>query len=94
MKTYFVYILTNERCTVFYIGVTSDIHKRMQQHDDAAFECFTRRYNLHKLVYLEETNDIRLAIEREKKLKRWKRRWKLELIEKDNPNYVDLSDTL
>jgi putative endonuclease len=73
-----------------YIGVTSDLPKRMTEHKEKLIKGFTKKYSVDKLVYFEQTNNIRSAIEREKQLKKWKRKWKLELIEKENPDWEDL----
>ena len=88
----FVYILTNERGNVMYIGVTSDLRRRLYEHKTGAFEGFTKRYNVHKLVYYEETSDIREAIAREKQLKGWSRAKKNALVESMNPEWRDLSE--
>jgi putative endonuclease len=89
MKTYYVYMLTNERQTL-YIGITSDLIKRVYQHKTKEVKGFTEKYNIDKLVYYEETSDVRSAIEREKKLKKWKREWKIKLIDEFNPAWEDL----
>lgn len=89
--TYYIYILTNKNNTTFYIGVTNSIIKRVFEHKTGLMDGFTRKYKLKKLVYLEEYNDIREAIAREKQLKNWHRDWKLNLIKKVNPNFNDLS---
>ena len=73
-----------------YVGVTSDLKKRVYEHKIGAVEEFTKKYKIHKLVYYEQTVDALSAIEREKKLKKWKRKWKLGLIEKGNPDWKDL----
>lgn len=88
---YFVYILSNFTNTTVYIGVTNDLETRVRQHKDKLVKGFTQKYNVDKLVYFEEYNDISRAIAREKQLKNWQRAWKDELIEKDNPNWIDLS---
>ncbi len=90
MKTYYVYILANKRNGTLYIGVTNDLIKRVYEHRNNLLEGFTKRYSVHKLVYYEETNDINGAIKREKQLKKWNRKWKLELIENKNPKWEDL----
>ena len=77
-----------------YIGVTNDLIRRVQQHKNDFVPGFTNKYGVHKLVYYEQTDDIRAAIEREKQLKSWKRKWKLELIERVNPHWKDLYDEL
>jgi putative endonuclease len=94
MKTYYVYILASKRNGTLYTGVTSDLRNRTYQHKQKITEGFTSRYGVHMLVYYEETNDAASAITREKQLKNWKRIWKLELIEKTNPQWLDLYDTL
>jgi putative endonuclease len=88
---YFVYILSNFTNTTVYIGVTNDLETRVRQHKDKLVKGFTQKYNVDKLVYFEEYNDISRAIAREKQLKNWQRAWKDELIEKDNPNWMDMS---
>ena len=88
---YYVYILTNAYNTVFYIGVTNNIVKRLFEHKTGLVEGFTKKYRVKKLVYLEEYNDINEAIRREKQLKNWHRTWKINLIKKVNPKFNDLS---
>lgn len=90
MKNYFVYILCNNSKTL-YIGVSNDLERRMYEHKNKLIEGFTKKYNLTKLVYYEISNDIKSAIAREKQLKNWHRQWKINLIEKDNPTWKDLS---
>ncbi|MCX6736387.1 MAG: GIY-YIG nuclease family protein [Candidatus Parcubacteria bacterium] len=90
MKTGFVYILASKRNGTLYIGVTSDLIKRIDEHKRNATDGFTKKYNVHTLVYYEMADDIRGAIEREKQLKKWNRSWKLKLIEKENPQWRDL----
>jgi len=86
-----VYILANHKTGTLYIGVTSDIVRRLQEHKDSAVESFSKKYATHRLVYIEQTDDIQVALNREKRLKKWKRQWKIELIEQDNPDWKDLS---
>jgi putative endonuclease len=74
----------------FYIGVTNDLVKRIYEHRNNLIDGFTKKYFVHKLVYFEETPDINSAIKREKQLKKWNRKWKIELIERSNPNWDDL----
>ena len=93
-KDYYVYILTNVRNSVFYIGVTNNLKSRVYEHKQKLVDGFTKRYNLIKLVYYEQTTDINSALEREKQLKRWHRLWKLDLITKDNPSFKDLYQEL
>jgi len=90
MKTYYIYIATNSVNTVLYIGVTNDLSRRLFEHKNKLSDGFTKKYNINKLVYFEETTDIRIAIEREKQLKRWHREWKLNLIRENNPEFRDL----
>ena len=85
-----VYIVTNVAKTL-YIGVTSHLEQRMYQHKNGLFEGFTKKYGLRQLVYFEQTDDIRVAIEREKQLKGWRCARKIELIESTNPNWEDLA---
>lgn len=92
-KTYFVYIMGNERPTL-YIGVTNDLLRRVSEHKEGLVDGFTKKYGLKKLLYYEQGSDILYAIEREKNLKKWKRNWKLELIKKLNPTFKDLFDEL
>ncbi len=94
MKEYYVYILSNKYDDTLYIGVTSDIIKRVWQHKQKIIKGFTTKYNLDKLVYFEQFNDINLAISREKRLKEYKRKWKLDLIEANNPNWYDLYEDI
>ena len=90
MKSYYVYILANKRKGTLYIGVTNDLTKRVYEHKNNLVDGFTQKYGIHKLVYYEKTNSVESAIEREKVLKKWNRKWKLELIEKNNPEWKDL----
>lgn len=90
----FVYILTNKKYGTLYVGVTSDLARRIEEHKGNTVPGFTSRYNLHRLVYCEWHERIGEAIEREKKLKRWKRKWKIDLIERINPAWNDLSSDL
>jgi putative endonuclease len=91
MNEYFVYIVTNKANKVLYIGVTNNLERRMYEHRNKMIDGFTKRYNLTKLVYFEETSDVRSAIEREKQLKNWHRDWKIKLIDNFNPEWKDLS---
>ena len=87
---YYVYLLTNKNNTLFYTGVTNDLNRRMEEHVNKEFKSFTAKYNLVKLVYFEEFDNIEEAIHREKNLKKWKRTWKRNIIEQINPKYLDL----
>lgn len=89
MKTYYVYILGNERPTL-YIGVTNNLIKRVSEHKQGLVDGFTKKYHLKKLLYFESFNDIETAIVREKQLKHWNREWKLDLIRRNNPGFEDL----
>jgi len=88
---YFVYILTNWDDSVLYIGVTNNLPRRLYEHCNGLADGFTKKYNVHKLVYYESTNDVYSAISREKQLKKWNRRKKNWLITKANPQWKDLS---
>ena len=90
--TYYVYILTNKNNRVMYIGVTNDLVRRLYKHKQELVDGFTKRYHVHKLVYYEQTTDVRSAIEREKQLKGWIRARKNELVETINPDWRDLSE--
>jgi putative endonuclease len=87
---YYVYLLTNKSNSLFYTGVTNNLNRRLEEHKSKEFSSFTSKYNLVKLVYYEEFQSIEEAIQREKNLKKWKRSWKKQLIEKVNPDYTDL----
>jgi putative endonuclease len=90
MKHYYVYILASRKNGTLYVGVTSDLIKRIYEHKQNFIEGFTNKYNVHALVYYEVHNDIEKAIIREKQIKRWNRRWKLRLIEEMNSEWRDL----
>jgi putative endonuclease len=89
-----VYIMTSKRNGTLYVGVTSDLAKRIWEHKNNAVEGFTKRYNVHRLVWYELHETMGSAIQREKQMKEWKRKWKLELIESTNPNWRDLYQTI
>jgi putative endonuclease len=89
-----VYILASKRNGTMYIGVTSSLAKRIWEHKSNLVEGFTKRYHVHNLVWYELHESMEFAIEREKRLKEWKRAWKIELIELSNPNWHDLYDTI
>ena len=91
MKTYYVYIVAS-KTRALYIGVTNNLLRRVYEHKTKAIEGFTSKYNAHRLVYYEETNDIHAAIAREKQLKGWRRDRKKELINSINPAWKDLSE--
>ena len=89
-----VYIMASERNGTLYIGVTSDLIKRVWEHKSNLVEGFTKRYSVHHLVWYELHESMNSSIEREKKLKEWKRVWKIRLIEENNPNWNDLYDSI
>ena len=89
-KEYYVYILASQRNGTLYIGVTSSLAKRVWEHKNEVLEGFTEKYTVKKLVYFEQFDDVNNAIVREKQLKHWNGKWKLELIEKSNPTWNDL----
>ena len=91
MNHYFVYIMAS-RSGVLYVGVTNDIARRVVEHKEGIVPGFTKKYKVNRLVYFEETTDIRAAIAREKQIKRWRREKKIRLIEGVNPNWRDLSE--
>ena len=88
---YYVYILSNWDNSVLYIGVTNNLQRRLYEHQNHLADGFTAKYNVHKLVYFEYTNDVNSAIAREKQLKGWRRDKKNTLISKANPTWKDLS---
>ncbi len=90
MKDYYVYILASKRNGTLYIGMTNDLVRRIYEHKQNLVPGFTQQYGVHRLVYYEQTTDSFSAIERERRLKKWKRQWKLALIEKFNPPWKDL----
>ena len=89
-KQFFVYMLASGRNGTLYIGVTSDLPKRVWEHKHRTFDGFTKRYHVDKLVWFEPCADAESAIASEKRLKAWKRAWKLEMIERANPDWRDL----
>ena len=93
MKSYFVYILANNG-KMLYAGITSNLEKRIYEHKHHLINGYTKRYNINKLVYFEETNDVNAALEREKQVKGWLRKKKIALIESVNPEWQDLAETL
>ena len=88
---YFVYILSSNNNKVLYVGITNDLVRRVYEHKQKIIDGFTKKYNVHKLVYFEHTNDVYSAISREKQLKKWSRVKKNTLISRQNPNWTDLS---
>jgi len=94
MKHFCVYILCNKRNGTLYTGVTSDLRKRIFEHKNNLINGFTKKYNVHLLVWYESHESAESAITREKQIKEWKRPWKLELIEKNNPAWNDLYESI
>lgn len=90
----YVYIVTNKRRGTLYIGVTTNLSQRAYHHKTEQVEGFTKRYRLKNLVYVEAHEEIKYAIQREKRLKEWQRQWKIELIEKENPEWEDLYERI
>ena len=90
MKSYYVYVMTNSTRTL-YTGVTNNLERRVYEHKHKIIPGFTSKYNINRLIYYEETNSIHVAIAREKEIKSWLRRRKVELIESKNPQWRDLS---
>jgi putative endonuclease len=91
---YFVYIMASKPYGTLYTGVTNKLMFRVEQHKDGALPGFTKRYGVDRLAYYEFHGDIHQAIKREKQIKRWRREWKTNLIERDNPRWVDLYENL
>ena len=91
MRKYFVYILSSKKNGTLYIGVTSNLQKRIWEHKNKIVEGFTKKYDVTRLVYYEQTNDVESALTREKQMKEWKREWKIKLIQENNPEWEDLS---
>ena len=90
-KQYFVYMLASQKNGTLYTGVTSDLARRLSEHKQKETEGYTKKYGVDKLMYFEQTEDVRSALEREKRLKKWNRAWKIKLIERKNPEWRDLS---
>jgi len=93
-KRFTIYILASKRNGTLYVGVTSDLAKRVWEHKNHFVEGFTRKYGVDRLVYYETHKTAESAIAREKKLKKWNRAWKIRLIEKDNLDWLDLYEEL
>ncbi len=90
----YVYILSSDRNGTLYIGVSADLERRVFEHKTEQMEGFSQKYNVKKLVWFEEHPNIESAIYREKQIKKWNRKWKLELVEKNNPQWEDLAEDL
>jgi putative endonuclease len=93
-EQFYVYMLASRKHGTLYIGITNNLIPRTHQHQSKAVRGFTKRYDVHKLVYFEIFDDPLSAIGREKQLKKWNREWKIQLIEEKNPEWIDLSYTL
>lgn len=93
-KTYYIYIITNKNNNVLYTGVTNNLIRRIYEHKGKIIKGFSSKYNLNKLVYFENTNDVREAIKREKQIKGGSRKKKLDLINNMNPEWKDLCNKL
>ncbi|MGT2501886.1 GIY-YIG nuclease family protein [Bradyrhizobium guangxiense] len=91
---FYVYILASRRDGAIYVGITNDLVRRVYEHRIKAVPGFTTKYNITRLVWFEIYDDPVSAISREKELKKWKRAWKVQLIEKDNPNWDDLYESI
>lgn len=94
MKSYFVYILASKKNGTLYVGVTNDICRRVYEHKEKLVAGFTEKYNVSKLVYVEEFDNINEALHREKCIKKWNRKWKLRIIEEQNPDWNDLYENI
>jgi len=94
MKSYYVYILASRRNGTLYIGITNSLLRRVYEHKEGLINGFTKKYDVNNLVYYEQFDDVNSAIQFEKKLKKWNRKWKLDLIEKENPEWKDLYENI
>ena len=93
-KKYYVYILASQKNGTLYVGFTSNLAQRIFEHKNHLTPGFSSKYKVHHLVYVESFNDVHMAIRREKRLKDWPRHWKKDLIEKFNPDWLDLYDNI
>jgi putative endonuclease len=91
---YFVYLLASRRNGTLYVGVTNDLARRLGEHRDGVASQFTRQHSVTRLVWFEEHSDVAQAIAREKQIKGWNRAWKIKLIERGNPQWLDLGPSL
>ena len=89
---YYIYIISNWNNRVIYVGMTNNLERRIYEHKNKMFEGFSKKYNPNKLVYYEYTNDVNAAIQREKQIKKWRRKKKNDLIESMNPEWKDLAE--
>ena len=94
MKHFYVYILCSKRNGTLYTGVTSDLVKRIYEHKNNLVDGFTKKYHVHYLIWYEIHDSAEAAITREKQIKKWKRAWKLDLIEQSNPKWIDLYESI
>jgi putative endonuclease len=94
MNSYYVYILASRKNGTLYNGVTNDLVRRAYDHKSNVIQGFTEKYRVHNLVYYESYTDVRDALTREKRLKKWKRQWKINLIERNNPDWIDLYEQI
>lgn len=94
MGNHYIYILASKRNGTLYVGVTQDLKRRVWEHKEKIVEGFTQKYGVGLLVYYEAYDDYWIAANRERNMKDWHRAWKIELIEKTNPEWLDLYDTL
>ena len=92
MNKFYVYILSSKKNGTLYIGLTNDIARRITEHKSKIYKGFTSKYNVVQLAHFETFGSYNDAYTRERQLKKWKRIWKLALIEKENPNWIDLSE--
>jgi len=92
MKQYYTYIMASKKRGTLYTGMTDDLRRRIHEHKANLLQGFTRRYGVHTLVYFERFRNVDSAILREKRIKAWKRSWKIEMIEQLNPDWCDLSE--
>ncbi|MCA0404288.1 MAG: GIY-YIG nuclease family protein [Proteobacteria bacterium] len=93
-KQYYVYILASQKYGTIYTGITSNLIGRLYQHKEGLIDGFTKKYQVNQLVYYEVHQDVYAAIMREKQIKKWNRQWKINLIEQNNPHWIDLAATL
>ncbi len=93
MKQYYVYILTNKSGTL-YTGMTNDLRRRIYEHKKGLIEGFAKKYNIKRLVYFESSTSVHTAITREKQIKGWSRKKKIEIVDSSNPEWIDLSNSL
>ena len=93
-RNYYVYLISNWNNKVVYIGVTNDLVRRIYEHKNKLVDGFSKKYNLNKLIYFEQTNDVLAAITREKEIKKWRREKKNQLVETINPEWKDLGGDL